>query len=513
MKKRVFSALLAGSMMLNMIPTFAQQSYLNGASEWAKPGITSAYDAGLTYDEILNDYQKSITRAEFCKLAVKLYGALGGEIPEVSVSPFEDTNDEDIIKANALGIVSGMSPTQFAPENNVTREQMATMIMNVIRHFDNPQITNDLTRFSDYNTISSWALESLTYVNQCGIINGMSETEISPLSNATREQALIIVFQTLDFYNREANYEGEYRIVPFVNNYSSLGIEASGVEDGTQTVIWEQFDGDDQRFNFVKYGDRYAIIAKHSGKALTVDGVQANAINIVQKSFANEENQLFNIVENIEGYINIITSDGYYFGVEGGNPSNGTRIHLWNGGNGVDPSQMFSLIPANTMNVRPPVVAPVLPSTPVNLVNVEIPNGKYTIVPIINENSCINIAQSSVEDGAQAILVGKSDVASQIFDIAKYEDKYVIIANHSGKALTVDGAEVNNANIVQRTFENLDSQRFNIVDAGDGCVNIVTTNGYLLCVLGGNTQDGTRIHLWENVEGATNQTYRIVPVN
>ncbi|MEG2583692.1 MAG: S-layer homology domain-containing protein, partial [Oscillospiraceae bacterium] len=97
--------------------------------------------------------------------------------------------------------------TEFAPNADITREQMATMMVRAIKLFDTPVVSNDLRVFSDFNQISSWAVESLSYLNQMGIIKGMSDAEIAPLENTTREQAILIVYRTFKTFESDEKIE------------------------------------------------------------------------------------------------------------------------------------------------------------------------------------------------------------------------------------------------------------------------------------------------------------------
>ena len=67
--------------MLLTIPGTAAIAAVNGStpSNWAVPEIEKAKGYGLVTSKVLGNYQQSITREEFCELAVKLYEALSGD--------------------------------------------------------------------------------------------------------------------------------------------------------------------------------------------------------------------------------------------------------------------------------------------------------------------------------------------------------------------------------------------------------------------------------------------------
>ena len=88
---------------LSFIPTFETESinFDGTQSSWAEAELKEAYENGLTYGQIENNYQKPITREEFCVIVVKLYEKLG-ESPVMGTNPFTDTDNAEILKAYAL---------------------------------------------------------------------------------------------------------------------------------------------------------------------------------------------------------------------------------------------------------------------------------------------------------------------------------------------------------------------------------------------------------------------------
>jgi hypothetical protein len=167
-------------------------------SGWAESEILEAYNNGLTYPGILYDYDRAITREEFCTLAVKLYEELTGLNPVPGTNPFNDTNNPEVLKAYSLGIINGISATQFAPAYNVTRQEMCVMLYRALDAAGR-NISVDPTAafpFTDYADIASWAINEVKFCNQNGIMNGTSPTTIDPLLNTPREQAIILVGRT-----------------------------------------------------------------------------------------------------------------------------------------------------------------------------------------------------------------------------------------------------------------------------------------------------------------------------
>lgn len=165
-------------------------------STWAGPEIEAANAYGLTTKKVLSNYQTPITREEFCELAVKLYEALSGQKAQAAPSDtFNDTNNMEILKAYNLGIVSGIADGEFAPDKEVTREQIAVMFhrcMQVAR--PNMQVpSTTVPTFSDTRQVANWAREAVTDMSSRGIITGMGDGRFAPQGNASREQGIALV--------------------------------------------------------------------------------------------------------------------------------------------------------------------------------------------------------------------------------------------------------------------------------------------------------------------------------
>ena len=130
---RKIVSLLIAVLLLNFCAAYTmaegdQGNYLTGADGWAREEIAKARSVHIAREEILCDYSKDITREEFCELVVGVYNALGKSPEGPTQSPFMDTNNRSVSLAYALGVVSGVSETEFDPDGKITREQMAVMM-------------------------------------------------------------------------------------------------------------------------------------------------------------------------------------------------------------------------------------------------------------------------------------------------------------------------------------------------------------------------------------------------
>lgn len=171
-------------------------------SQWAVTELEEAFDYGITYTGILNNYKNHITREEFCKIVVKLYEKLSRITVAADEDPFTDTDDPEILKAYKLKIVLGVGNNQFAPQNKITRQEICVMIMRAldaaITEIDKSTVS--YFPFTDENKIALWAKDSMKFCYKNNIMKGISDKEIAPLDNTTREQAVVLLKRTFEKY-------------------------------------------------------------------------------------------------------------------------------------------------------------------------------------------------------------------------------------------------------------------------------------------------------------------------
>lgn len=185
----------------------------SNASAWATPELEKANQAGLIPDCLKGqDLARDITRAEFAALSVRLYEVMSGKTATPNPqNPFTDTADAEILKAYALGITKGTTPTTFQPNLLIPREQVATMLTRTVQAAKSGVSldTAGALQFSDDAMISSWAKESVYFMAKHEIIKGVGDNKFAPrnttaaeqaagYANATREQSLIIAVRSLE---------------------------------------------------------------------------------------------------------------------------------------------------------------------------------------------------------------------------------------------------------------------------------------------------------------------------
>ena len=162
-------------------------------SAWAIPDVVAALEAGLVPYSLLSGYTDQITRAEYCALAVMLFEQYkGSEITQRKV--FEDTNDVNVEKMAAIGVVEGVGNNRFDPNGLLTREQAATMISRLANAVGQP-LAKQESKFSDNSSISTWAIEGVGQVQAAGIMQGVGANIFAPKNPYTKEQSIITMIR------------------------------------------------------------------------------------------------------------------------------------------------------------------------------------------------------------------------------------------------------------------------------------------------------------------------------
>ncbi|MBQ6810439.1 MAG: S-layer homology domain-containing protein, partial [Firmicutes bacterium] len=135
------------------------------------------------------------TRAQIVTILYRIAGE-----PEVEgTSPFTDVEvdswyEDAVIWAASEGIAKGVTTTLFAPNEYITREQMATFFYRYSEVNGYSLTTGaDLSRFSDADEISVYALEPMDWAVTEGLIQGNGNGEICPGDNASRAQIATIL--------------------------------------------------------------------------------------------------------------------------------------------------------------------------------------------------------------------------------------------------------------------------------------------------------------------------------
>lgn len=197
MHKTVHKSILATMILLLSITLLTPANTFAAApSTWAAPYVTAVTsEPELEVDRLLTNYQNRITRGEFAYLAVALYDYYTGTTPEVGQARFTDTTDPYVLAAKNAGIVSGYEDGSYRPNNEIRRDELATLFVNLFKATSINYQPADASRFADDATIQSWAKSSVYIAKTNGVVSGVGSGNFNPAGTATREEALIMLYK------------------------------------------------------------------------------------------------------------------------------------------------------------------------------------------------------------------------------------------------------------------------------------------------------------------------------
>ena len=177
-------------------------------SIWSHAGldycIDHGYIAGTSATTVTPDGE--CTRAMIVSILYRVQGepakVNGYELKKLA-PPFDDVErgrwyTDAIWWAKLTGVVSGMSPSTFAPDDPITRAQLAVILYNYTQQFAPESLTEtgSLTGFPDADSVPSWARTAMAWAVGNGLISGVGENGVSylrPEGCATRAQVATIL--------------------------------------------------------------------------------------------------------------------------------------------------------------------------------------------------------------------------------------------------------------------------------------------------------------------------------
>ncbi len=274
--KIVQKMILSAISLTAVLGTSAMAADLSG---WAVSGYQSASEAGLvSYSVVSNNLKDSITREEFCELAMNLYKKLTNEeLPVPGGTPFKDTDSVAVAQAYNYGIVNGTGEDTFTPDRLVTREEMAKMLIStltaseVVFNIADGADTAYLDVFTDGEDVSAWAMSSVNTALNYELMTGVTDSTLEPLTATSREQAIVSVNRSLTKFGTAS--------------YSTASMPEIILPEDGATITSQSFDVEwSETDNAASY---HVIIKNASAQAVYLKDVTANKVTVTNSSLSN----------------------------------------------------------------------------------------------------------------------------------------------------------------------------------------------------------------------------------
>lgn len=180
------------------VPNFTDIS-----GHWAKEHILFTVSRGLFsgISETTFSPNTTLTRGMF----VTALGRLSGINPaDYQTGRFTDVKADAYYApyvnwAAKTGIVDGTTSTTFAPDSNITREQMAVIMKNYAGKMGcSIPKTLEAVTFADNAQISSWAKDAVKAMQQAGVLSGKENNRFDPKGSATRAEAATVLHRFVE---------------------------------------------------------------------------------------------------------------------------------------------------------------------------------------------------------------------------------------------------------------------------------------------------------------------------
>lgn len=164
---------------------------------WAAEAVGALRDKGVVSGKSETEFapNDNVTREEFTAMVVNMCGIEAGQSSEL----FEDVSADSwyaryVSAAYEQGIVSGIDNNRFGAGQNITRQDMAVIIARAIGAEGAQQAD-----FADGGDIAEYARDSVSKLFALGIISGKEENRFCPRDNATRAEAAQMIYMAMKY--------------------------------------------------------------------------------------------------------------------------------------------------------------------------------------------------------------------------------------------------------------------------------------------------------------------------
>lgn len=172
------------------------------SSDWFFKGVEYVVDKGIMSGVSENQFDPSgkLTRAMLVQMLYNMESrpACDAENAFMDV-PVGQWYTDAVIWANDAKIVSGMGEGLFAPNMEITREQMVAMLYNYAKYkgYD-VTASADLSTFADNASVSAWAQPAMQWAVAEGYISGMGDNQLAPQGTATRAEIASVIMRFME---------------------------------------------------------------------------------------------------------------------------------------------------------------------------------------------------------------------------------------------------------------------------------------------------------------------------
>jgi len=169
---------------------------------WFSSAVTFIAARGITTGTGDGNYspEARLTRGDFLVLLLRAYGIAPDENLTENFSDAGKTYYTGYLAAaKRLGISAGVGNNMYAPGQEITRQEMFTLLYNALKVIDQLPEGNSgktLPDFSDAGEIDTWAKDAMTLLVETGTISG-SNGKLNPVGPTTRAELAQVLYNLL----------------------------------------------------------------------------------------------------------------------------------------------------------------------------------------------------------------------------------------------------------------------------------------------------------------------------
>lgn len=201
--KKLISLLLSAILLIGILPATslaAGETLFTDIkmSDWFYDGVQYACERGMMNGTGNGRFSpnETTTRGMIVTILHRLEGAPTANGTTFSDVPIGKWYTDAVGWASSTGIINGYGNGKFGPEDTITREQMAAILLHYANYkgYDVSASTS-LSKYTDSAQISSYAVESMSWASAAELITGTTNTTLSPKGSATRAQVAVILMR------------------------------------------------------------------------------------------------------------------------------------------------------------------------------------------------------------------------------------------------------------------------------------------------------------------------------
>jgi hypothetical protein len=171
------------------------------AQHWAAQAIKSLSAKQIVTGVTSSEFKPNanVTRAEFTALLIRALG-----IKAEGKAAFRDVSADAwyttyVSAAVSQGIVAGRSADIFAPNADISREEMAVMVIRAleVKQGKKTSASSATAAFADAASISSWAAVYVNAAAELGLVQGRENNKFAPKAMMTRAESAQVIYKML----------------------------------------------------------------------------------------------------------------------------------------------------------------------------------------------------------------------------------------------------------------------------------------------------------------------------